>query len=76
MQTIIELREGYDVWTPLGHGTCLIIFAPSYMNNSLWMVKLDNGEVKHFDSNDIRMSGSPTYGEQGKPNLPPEWNRD
>jgi len=74
-QTILELRDGWDVYTPCGHGTALVLFSGSYLSNSVLLVKLDNGEIKHFDTNDIRMSGSPTYGEQLVPTMPHDWKK-
>lgn len=68
-----ELREGWDVYTPLGHGTGLVLYDPAYLNNGVLLVKLDDGRLKYFDTNDIRMSGSPTYGEQLIPKLPEGW---
>lgn len=71
-QIIHELREGWSVHTPLGTGTALLITTPSYLSNSILYVKLDNGELKHFDSNDVRLYGSPTYGES-VPEIPKDW---
>lgn len=71
-QTMLELSDGWDVHTPLGRGTALIITTPSYLGNSTVYVKLENGELKHFDSNDIRIYNSPTYGED-KPQIPTDW---
>ena len=69
----LELREGWDVYTPLGHGTGMVLYPPAYLNNGVLLVKLDDGRIKYFDTNDIRMSGSPTYGEQLIPQLPEGW---
>lgn len=73
-QTIHELREGWSVETPMGSGVALLITTPSYLSNSILYVKLDaTGELKHFDSNDVRLYGSPTYGEDLKPQVPIVW---
>ena len=72
-QTMLELSDGWTVHTPLGRGTALIITTPSYLGNSTVYVKLDSGHLKHFDTNDIRMAGSPTYGEPLVPQIPEEW---
>lgn len=74
-QTMLELSDGWTVHTPLGRGTVLIVTTPSYLSNSLLYVKLDTGELKHFDSNDIRFYGSPTYGEDLTPPIPEEWKK-
>lgn len=76
-QTLLELSDGWEVYTPLGRGVALVITTPSYLGNSTVYVKLEKtGQLKHFDTNDIRMTGSPTYGEQLVPNLPEGWPKD
>lgn len=76
-QTLLELAEGWTVYTPLGRGTVLIVTTPSYLGNSTVYVKLDKtGALKHFDTNDIRLTGSPTYGENLIPQLPEGWPTD
>jgi hypothetical protein len=72
-QTIHELSDGWTVHTPLGEGTALLITTPSYLGNSIVYVKLADGQLKHFDSNDIRIYGSPTYGETTE--IPKEWKK-
>ena len=75
-QTMHELAEGWTVHTPLGSGTALIITTPSYLSNPIVYVKLDEtGELKQFDTNDIRMYGSPTYREARVPQIPNEWKK-
>lgn len=72
-QTMMELSEGWDVYTPLGRGTVLVVGNTSYLTNSVMWVKIqETGELKHFDSNDIRFVGSPTYGDK-PPKLPDGW---
>ncbi len=73
---MLELSDGWDVLTPLGEGVVLIITTPSYLGNSTLYVKLKNGELKHFDSNSVRICGSPTYGESLTPEIPQEWERN
>ena len=72
-QTMHELSDGWTVYTPMGKGTVLIITTPSYLSNPVAYVKLDDGQLKHFDTNDIRMAGSPTYGENLIPSIPQNW---
>ncbi len=67
-QTMLELSDGWDVTTPLGDGVVLIITTPSYLGNSTLYVRLnDSGQLKHFDSNDVVLHGSPTYGQARVP---------
>lgn len=75
-QTMLELSDGWDVLTPLGPGVVLIITTPSYLGNSTLYVKLKNGQLKHLDSNDVVLLGSPTYGEDLTPEIPKEWEKN
>jgi hypothetical protein len=76
-QVIHELAEGWSVLTPLGSGTALLITTPSYLSNSILYVKMDDtSELKHFDSNDVRLYGSPTYDESLIPKTPNSWKKD
>lgn len=72
-QTIHELADGWTVHTPLGVGTALLITTPAYLSNPVVYVKLESGELKQFDSNDILIYGSPTYREQLTPKIPEGW---
>lgn len=74
-QTMLELSEGWDVHTPLGPGVVLIVTTPCYLGNSTLYVKLKDGQLKHFDSNDVRLYGSPTYGEDLVPDIPKDWKQ-
>lgn len=71
--TIHEFTNPPSVHTPLGEGVCIVLIDYGCMINSCWMVKLLNGEIKHFDSNDIRMYGNPTYNHDLVPDIPADW---
>jgi hypothetical protein len=74
-QTMLELSEGWDVITPLGKGVAMIITTPgSYLSNPIVYVRLEGGQMKQFDTNDIVLLGSPTYGEQRVPTKLP-WDK-
>lgn len=76
-QTMLELANPFDVHTPLGHGIAMFLIAGSYAANPQFIVKLyDSGQIKSFDSNDVLMYGSPTYGEPLKPEtIPTTWKQ-
>lgn len=60
---IIQLAPQIRVKTSLGFGWCYLILDYSLNINTIWVVRLDqNGEVKHFDSNDIQIEGNPMLG--------------
>jgi len=71
---VIRITPPMSVTTPLGRGWAhfLIDYGPDW--NTCWVVQLfDCGSVKHFDANDIRIGGNPTYGvgEPKKPKVDP-----
>jgi hypothetical protein len=51
------------VTTPLGEGDALFLLDYGVNLNSVWLVHLhQDGKVKHFDSDDIRVMGNLMYG--------------
>jgi hypothetical protein len=75
-QTLLEINSPFDVHCPLGYGVALFLVAGSFTSNPQFIVKLYNtGEVKSVDTNDIRIYGSPSYGEALKPEIPNGWKK-
>jgi hypothetical protein len=74
MNTIIQLNPQIVVYTPLGKGLAFFLIDYGMSVNTCWVVRLANGEIKHFDANDIRAEGNPTYGIPMMPELPASWN--
>lgn len=59
--SILQLSPQIKVLTPLGKGWCFFLIDYDLQINSIWIVRLDEtGEVKHFNSNQIRIDGNPT----------------
>ena len=62
---ILQLNPPIEVITPLGKGWCLFLIDYSININSVWLVRIDNdGAVKHFESNDIKIVGNPMLGQE------------
>jgi hypothetical protein len=59
---IHEFKQMLWVSTELGDGIviCLIDYGPQA--NSVFMVGLENGEIKFFDTNQVRMCSNHTFG--------------
>jgi hypothetical protein len=56
MTSIHEIKQVLPVNTPHGKGLALFIIDYGIQANTIWVVSLfENGEVKHYDSNDIRI---------------------
>jgi hypothetical protein len=52
--SIIQLCPQIEVSTPLGKGWAYLVLDYGLMINTIWVVRLTDGQVKHFDSNDIK----------------------
>ena len=60
---MLQLNPPIPVQTPLGEGWAQVVIDYSPDFNTVWIVFLiDSGEVKHFDSNDLRVCGNETFG--------------
>lgn len=61
---VTQLEPQIEVITPLGCGYAWFIIDYGYMLNTVWIVRLENGVVKHIDSNDIRIRENPMLGQE------------
>ena len=53
MTTIHRIEPPIEVETPLGDGRTLFLIDYGVDTNTIWLVRLQGGRVKHFDSIDI-----------------------
>ena len=60
---IHQLNPTIDVNTPLGNGEALFIIDYGINVNTVWIVRMKAGVIKHFYSDDIRVWGNPMNGE-------------
>jgi len=73
---ILQLSPTIPVYAKLGRGRALMVIDYGMDVNTYWVVALSNtGEVKHFDSNHIRLEENYTYGTM-KAILPDDWVKD
>lgn len=59
---ILQLNPTIEVNTPLGDGEAMFIIDYGINTNTVWIVRLDGGVMKHFYSDDIRVYGNPMNG--------------
>lgn len=59
---MLQLNPTIDVWTPLGDGEAFIIIDYGANINTVWVVRLKGGIIKHFYSDDIRIYDNPMNG--------------
>lgn len=59
---MLQLNPTIDVLTPLGDGEAMFIIDYGVNVNTVWVVRLPGGVVKHFYSDDIRIYDNPMNG--------------
>lgn len=59
---MLQLNPTIDVHTPLGDGEAMFIIDYGINVNTVWVVRLEGGVMKHFYSDDIRVWGNPMNG--------------
>jgi hypothetical protein len=59
---IHEFKTPFDVKTPHGDGRAILLIDYGIDVNTVWVVKLDGGIVKHYYSDDIRIYDNPMNG--------------
>lgn len=59
---ILELNSYIEVQTPLGLGLAVLVIDYGMGVNTCWVVAMkEDGQIKHFDANDIRFEKNFTY---------------
>jgi len=59
---IHQLNPTIDVKTPLGDGEAIFLIDYGANTNTVWVCRMNGGEVKHFWSDDIKIYGNPMNG--------------
>lgn len=59
---MLQLNPTIDVWTPIGDGEAMFIIDYGVNVNTVWVVRLSGGIIKHFYSDDIRIYDNPMNG--------------
>ena len=62
MTGLLQLNPTLPVWTPLGDGEAIALIDYGPNVNTVWLVRLAGGVVKHIWSDDIRLYGNPMDG--------------
>ena len=70
---IIRIEPVIQVATPLGDGDAIFLFDYCLDVNSVWVVRLAGGEVKHLYSEDIRIYGNKMNGKGIDTIIPDHW---
>lgn len=59
---MLQLNPTMEVHTPLGDGEAMFIIDYGVNVNTVWVVRLPKGVIKHFYSDDIRVYDNPMNG--------------
>jgi len=59
---MLQLNPTMEVHTPLGDGEAMFIIDYGINVNTVWVVRLPKGVIKHFYSDDIRVYDNPMNG--------------
>ena len=70
---IHEFRVSLIVSTPHGEGEAILFLDYGLSTNSVWVVRLCGGHVKHYFSPDIRILGNPMEGNGWDMDVPKDW---
>lgn len=73
---IHEFKSPISVHTPHGEGDAIIMIDYGIDVNTVWVVRLSGGEIKHYLSDDIRVYGNPMYGKGWDVTIPKNWNNE
>ena len=63
------------VHTPRGCGDALLLIDYGIDVNTVWLVRLKDGIVKHYLSDDIRVYGNPMMGKGWDIEIPENWEK-
>jgi len=70
-----EMDKQIAVHTPHGEGTVIMVIDYGLTINTVWVVRLAGGHVKHYYSDDIRIYGNPMDGGGWDIDIPDGWKK-
>jgi hypothetical protein len=70
-----EFKTPIPVHTPHGEGEAILMIDYGLNTNSVWVVRLKGGYVKHYFSNDLRIYDNPMNGSGWDIDIPNEWKK-
>jgi hypothetical protein len=70
---IHEFKTPLPVHTPHGEGEAILIIDYGIDVNTIWLVRLEGGAVKHYNSDDIRIYDNQMKGQ--KIEIPINWKQ-
>jgi hypothetical protein len=75
IHVIHQFPTSIPVHTPHGAGEAILFIDYGIDVNSVWVVRLSGGHVKHYYSDDVRLYDNPMNGEGWNVDIPNEWKK-
>lgn len=72
---IHEFKTSLPIHTPHGEGEAILMIDYGLNTNSVWVVRLNGGYVKHYFSHDLRIYDNPMNGKGWDIDIPNEWKK-
>lgn len=72
---IHEFKPPIPVHTPHGEGVAIILIDYGLNVNTVWLVRLKGGMVKHYYSDDILIYDNPMNGNGWDVEIPENWKK-
>jgi hypothetical protein len=72
---IHEIKSSISVHTPHGEGVPMFLIDYGLDVNSVWVVRLKGGHIKHYYSDDIRVYDNPMNGSGFNIDIPDNWEK-
>ena len=72
---IHQFPSPIPVHTPHGYGDAILLIDYGIDVNTVWLVRLSGGAVKHYLSTEIRIYGNPMMGKDLDICIPENWNK-
>ena len=72
---IYQFPTSIPVHTPHGEGDAILFIDYGINVNSVWVVRLKGGAVKHYYSDDIRVYDNPMNGDGWGVEIPKDWRK-
>lgn len=70
---IHQFSSPIPVHTPHGEGEAILLIDYNIDINTVWVIRLSGGVIKHYLSDDIRVYGNPMYGKSYDIDIPENW---
>jgi len=75
VHVIHQFPSPIPVHTPHGEGQAILVIDYGLDVNTVWLVRLSGGKIKHYYSDDIRVYDNPMNGSHYDVDIPEGWKK-